>query len=95
MSIKATFRLFEAAHRGDLAPSDVTTHEGLPVTSVAKSVLDMVKATGRLGLARQAVKDAHEEGYISTAEGKRLTQQLNQHHHGGASLRSRKGQATA
>jgi hypothetical protein len=62
---------------------------------VAKSVLDMVKATGRLGLARQAVKDARREGYISVAEEKRLTRQLNQHPHGGASVRSAKKQATA
>lgn len=82
-------------HRGDLPPSDVAKHEGLPVTTVAKSVLDLVKTTGRLGLARQAVKDAREEGYISAVEGKRLMRQLNEHAHGGASVRSAKRQATA
>jgi predicted transcriptional regulator of viral defense system len=82
-------------HRGDLPPSDVTTHEGLPVTTVAKSVLDVVKATGRLGLARQAVKDARREGYINAAEGNRLTRQLNRHARGGASVRSPKEMATA
>ena len=68
-------------HRGDLPSSEVTTHEGLPVTTVAKSVLDVMEATGRLGLARQAVKDARKEGYISAAELNRLTRQLNQHAH--------------
>lgn len=82
-------------HRGDLPLRDVTTHEGLPVTTVAKSVLDVVNATGRLGLARQAVKDARREGYISTAEANRLTRQLNQHAHGGARARSAKEPATA
>ena len=40
-------------HRSDLPPSDVTTHEGLPVTTVAKSVLDVMESTGRLGVARR------------------------------------------
>jgi len=71
-------------HRGELPPTDVTTHEGLPVTTVAKSVLDMMEATGRSGLARQAIKDARKEGFISAAELRRLTRQLNQHVHGGA-----------
>ncbi|MGB8014140.1 MAG: type IV toxin-antitoxin system AbiEi family antitoxin domain-containing protein [Terriglobales bacterium] len=78
-------------HRGELPPTDVTTHEGLPVTTVAKSVLDMMEATGRSGLARQAIKDARKEGFISAAELRRLTRQLNQHVHGGA----QKAQVTA
>ena len=82
-------------HWGDLPASDVTTHEGLPVTTVTKSVLDVVNATGRLGLARQAVKDARKEGYISAAEGNRLMRQLNQHAHDGATVRTAKKQATA
>jgi hypothetical protein len=48
-------------HRGGLARTDVTAHEGLPVTTVAKSVLHVVNETGRLGLARQAIKDARRE----------------------------------
>lgn len=70
-------------HRGTLSPSDVTMHEGLPATTVAKSVLDVVDETGRLGLARQAIKDARKEGYINAAEAKRITRQLNQSAHGG------------
>jgi len=79
-------------HRGDLPTSDVTMHEGLPVTTVAKSVLDVMEATGRLGVARQAIKDARKEGYISAAELNRLTRQLNQHAHGSGAA---KGHATA
>lgn len=79
-------------HRGDMPRNEVTTHEGLPVTSVAKTVLDVMEATGKLGVARQAIKDAHKEGYISAAELNRLTRQLNQHAHGG---RAPKEHATA
>jgi predicted transcriptional regulator of viral defense system len=71
-------------HHGELPPTDVTTHEGLPVTTVAKSVLDVMETTGRSGLARQAIKDARKEGFISAAELRRLTRQLNQYVHGGA-----------
>jgi predicted transcriptional regulator of viral defense system len=66
-------------HRSDLPPSDVTMHEGLPVTTVATSVLDVMEATGRVSWARQAIRDARKEGYISAAELSRLTRQLNQH----------------
>lgn len=71
-----------AIHRGNLPPRDLTTHEGLPVTTVAKSVLDVMEATGRMEVARQAIKDARREGYISATELNRLTRQLNQHAHG-------------
>ena len=74
-------------HRGDLVASDVTKHEGLPVTTVAKSVLDVMDASGRLALARQALKEARKEGYISAAELKRLMRQLNQHAHRAAMMR--------
>lgn len=76
-------------HRGDLPPSDVATHEGLPVTTVAKSVMDVMETTGRLGVARQAIKDARKEGYISAAELQRLTRQLTQFARG-----AQKAQAT-
>jgi predicted transcriptional regulator of viral defense system len=78
-------------HRGELPPTDVKTHEGLPVTTVAKSVLDVMETTGRSGLARQAIRNARKEGFISAAELRRLTRQLNQHVHGGA----QKAQVTA
>jgi predicted transcriptional regulator of viral defense system len=76
-------------HRSDLPSSDLTTHEGLPVTTVAKSVMDVMETTGRSGLARQAIKDARKEGYISAAEFQRLTRQLSHH------VRTPKAQATA
>jgi predicted transcriptional regulator of viral defense system len=82
-------------HRGDLPPTDVTTHEGLPVTTVAKSVLHVANETGRLGLARQAIKDARKEGHISAAEAKRRTRQLNEHHGGDGRTQGAKEHPTA
>jgi predicted transcriptional regulator of viral defense system len=69
-------------HRGELPPTDVTTREGLPVTTIAKSVMDVMETTGRSGLARQALKDARKEGYISWSELKRLSRQLGRYEHG-------------
>jgi len=69
-------------HRGDLPLTDVTTHEGLPVTTVARSVMDVIATTGRLSLARQAIKDARKEGYITASELQRLTRQLSHHARG-------------
>ncbi len=63
-------------HRGQLPSTDVATQEGLPVTTVPKSVLDVLKETGRSGIARQAIKDARKEGYINAAEAKKLSLQL-------------------
>lgn len=68
-------------HRCDLPPRDVTTHEDLPVTTVAKSVMDVMERTGRLGLARQALQDARREGYISAADFHRLNRQLQRRTH--------------
>jgi predicted transcriptional regulator of viral defense system len=79
-------------HRDELRASDVTTHESLPVTTVARSVLDLMGVTGRVGVARQAIKDARREGYISAAELNRLTGQINRYAHGGG---ARKEKATA
>lgn len=82
-------------HRGKLTPTDVTAHQGLPVTTVEKSVLDVLHETGRSGLARQAIKDARKEGYISAASANRLTRQLNQRPQDGAGVQATKEHATA
>ena len=66
-------------HRAELPTSDITVHEGLPVTSVERSVRDVLTETGRSGLAHQAIKDARKEGYINAAEAKRLARQVSQH----------------
>jgi len=47
-----------AVHRGDLAPLDVTLHEGMTITTVARTITDVLNTTGRIDLARQAVTDA-------------------------------------
>ncbi|MEA2538779.1 MAG: hypothetical protein QOH35_145 [Acidobacteriaceae bacterium] len=68
-------------HRADLQPLDVTLYEGLPVTTIARTVTDILGASGRFDIARQAVAEARKEGYISKLEADRLKRQVNQFEH--------------
>jgi len=52
--------------------------------------MDVMATTGRSSLARQAIKDARKEGYITAAELQRLSRQLSQH-----ARSTQKAQATA
>jgi len=67
-----------AVHRGDLGPLDVTLHEGLTVTTIARTITDVLNATSRISLATQAVTDAKRTGYINASEAARLKRQINQ-----------------
>lgn len=68
-------------HRAGLHPLDVTSYEGLTVTTVARTITDLLNTTGRIDLARQAVTDARRTGYISDSEAVRLKRQINQFAH--------------
>ncbi|MCC6540360.1 MAG: type IV toxin-antitoxin system AbiEi family antitoxin domain-containing protein [Bryobacterales bacterium] len=68
-----------ALHRDELAASDVTVIEGLPVTSVSRTVADLLDAGGRTDLIRQAIAEARREGYISANEAQRLRRTMQRH----------------
>lgn len=61
-----------AIHRATLAPEEIGEHEGMPVTTVERSIMDVLSATHRTDLARQAVTDAVREGLVSKAEANRI-----------------------
>lgn len=84
-----------AVHRGDLHPLDVTLHEGLTVTTIAKTITDVLDTTGRIDLVRQAVTDARRTGYVSDSEAARLKRQITQFSHRLAEnpMRRREGQS--
>jgi predicted transcriptional regulator of viral defense system len=63
-------------HHGDLQAVDVTLFEGLPVTTVSRTVRDILIASGRTDIARQAIADARKEGHISKLEATRLKRQV-------------------
>jgi len=67
-----------AVHRGNLQPLDLTLHEGLTVTTVARTITDVLNTTGRVDLVRQAIRDAKREGLINDSAAARLRRQVDQ-----------------
>jgi len=59
-------------HPGVLRESDIRTIEGLPVTTVSKTVADLVGAGARRDIASQAILEAKREGFIEEPEARRL-----------------------
>ena len=59
-------------HRSDLRPDDISIHEGLPVTTIPRTVDDLLEANSRTDLIRQAIGDARREGYLARNEARRL-----------------------
>jgi predicted transcriptional regulator of viral defense system len=57
-----------AIHRANLSSQDIGEHEGLPVTSVSRSIMDVFLATHRIDVARQSVSAALREGLLNNAE---------------------------
>ncbi len=60
-----------AIHWARLEKGDVIEHEGLPVTSVLRTVLDLAGA-GNMRFARDAIIQARREGYIAQADVRRM-----------------------
>ena len=68
-------------HHADLRASDIVNREGLPVTTIEKAISQVLEETGRVGLARGALKDARKQGYISAEKASALTRRLNRYVH--------------
>lgn len=66
-------------HHAELSSQEITVIEGLPVTSIARTIIDLLHSGGRLDLISQAITDARREGYISAAETQRIRRSLKRH----------------
>lgn len=64
-----------ALHQARLADEDVIEHEGLPITSLPRTVLDLARA-GNMRFAQDAIVHARREGYITKADVRRLSTEL-------------------
>jgi len=64
-------------HRADLAAEDIQLHEGMPITTVERSILDVLAATHRSDFARQAITDALRKGLLNSAQAGALRKRLN------------------
>jgi predicted transcriptional regulator of viral defense system len=66
-------------HRAELQSNDVIEHEGLPITTIARTTMDVLTSTGRIELIRTAISDARREGYLSKTEADQLRKQVNKY----------------
>jgi predicted transcriptional regulator of viral defense system len=68
-------------HRADLTGQEINQHEGMPVTTVERSIMDVLSTTHRTDIARQAITDALREGLLSTTQATVLRKVINRSAH--------------
>jgi predicted transcriptional regulator of viral defense system len=68
-------------HRANLATEDIQQFEGMPVTTAERSILDVLAATSRTEIARQAITDALRKGLLNPAEAGDLRKRINRSSH--------------
>lgn len=66
-------------HRENFGPEDTIIHEGMPITTIARTVADLLNSGERIDLIRQALSEARREGYINDAETRKLRRRVDQH----------------
>jgi len=69
-------------HRAHLTPQEIRQHEGMPVTSVERSVMDVLSTTHRADIAKKAITDALREGLINAAQASGLRKRVSRSTHG-------------
>jgi predicted transcriptional regulator of viral defense system len=66
-------------HRDDLEPGDITIHEGLPLTTIARTVADLLRSGERIDLIRQAISNARREGFVEETVARQLRRRVEGH----------------
>jgi predicted transcriptional regulator of viral defense system len=66
-----------AIHRANLSQEEIHIHEGMPVTTIERSILDTLAANQRTEMARQAIADAVREGMLNAAQASKLRKRVN------------------
>lgn len=66
-------------HHADFDADEVAIVEGLPVTTIARTIGDLLASGGRVDIAKQAITGARKEGFISNAEAQRLRGRIEQY----------------
>ena len=59
-------------HQADLTEKEVGQHEGMPVTTVSRSIMDVFSTTHRTDIVRQAITEALRDGLLNSAQATRL-----------------------
>jgi len=68
-------------HRANLATEDIQMHEGMPVTTVERSILDVLAANHRTDFALQAITDALRKRLLTPAQASGLRKRINPSSH--------------
>jgi predicted transcriptional regulator of viral defense system len=66
-------------HRNSLMENDIRIHEGIPVTTISRTVHDLLSSGARVDLIRQAILEARREGFIEESEARRLRHKVDLH----------------
>jgi predicted transcriptional regulator of viral defense system len=59
-------------HQDNLAENEIGQHEGIPVTTVSRSIVDVLSTTQRTEIARQAITEALRDGLLNSTEAAKL-----------------------
>ena len=66
-------------HHGDLSPDEISIQEGIPVTTIDRTISDLLQSGGRMDFLKQAISEARREGYITEADAARLRRRIDSH----------------
>jgi hypothetical protein len=69
-------------HHAGITPGEINEYEGIPVTSVERTIVDVLQSTKRVDVARQAIADATKKGLLKPSDAKELTAMANKWAHG-------------
>jgi predicted transcriptional regulator of viral defense system len=69
-------------YRADLTEQEISQHEGMPVTTVGRSIMDVLATTHRTDIVRQAITDALREGLLNSTQAGDLRKLVNRSAHG-------------
>ncbi len=51
----------------------------MPLTTIARTVADLLKSGERIDLVRQAISDARREGFIEESEARQIRRRVEEH----------------
>lgn len=68
-------------HHADLKVQEIGEHEGIPITTVERSIVDVLATTHRIDIARQAITQALRDGLFTTAQASGLRKMVNRFVH--------------
>jgi predicted transcriptional regulator of viral defense system len=74
--VRRTVPRYLRIHYAELSPEDVTRHEGVPVTTPRRTIIDCAKAGLAPGLIRQAIADGRRTGRLTHREADALSATL-------------------